>query len=244
MPRRLTDDDLEHRITRLLSNAARPLGAGMLQLLLSSQGIQVSMPTVGRRLLGLEHRGIVAKAGVNGRILTDHGLEYLEKAERQQQVRLSSEALAELLRRGSKDEIVEVLVARRAVERQAAELAARNASSEEIERLRSILAQQDTLVQSGELAIDEDIEFHVTIAAASHNSVLHALVSLLRNHYPWNELLPYIRSQVGGRLVVDHAAILGAIERRGSAAAAQAIDRHIQGLIRDVEAFWAVRFGH
>src|SRR5207245_10361070 len=62
--------------------------------------------------------------------------------------------------------------------------AATHAAPEEIAYLEAILRRQREKVRSGELAIEEDSEFHYTIARAAKNSVvlkvLDVLMDLLR----------------------------------------------------------------
>ncbi len=134
--------------------------------------------------------------------------------------------LASLLLRNS-TLLAELLEVRRMLEPPIAARAATHASVEEMTRLQEILHRQKEKVRRGELAIDDDSEFHYTIATAAKNrvvlKVLDVLMDLLRESRE--------RSlQVQGRLqksLAGHRRILDAIQRRDPAAAEAAMRQHI-----------------
>jgi len=47
-----------------------------------------------------------------------------------------------------------------------------------------------------------------------------------------------IRAKVGGRLVVDHEAIISAIQGRKPDQARRAMEQHLNKLISDVDRYW------
>jgi GntR family transcriptional regulator, transcriptional repressor for pyruvate dehydrogenase complex len=124
--------------------------------------------------------------------------------------------------------VAELLDVRKMLEPPLAARAATNASPEEIVDLENILRRQGAKVRRGELAIEEDSEFHYNIARAAKNSVvmkvLDVLIDLLRKTRE--------RSlQVGGRLrrsFAGHRQILRAIQRRDASAAETAMRHHLE----------------
>ena len=133
---------------------------------------------------------------------------------------------AAMLRR--REFVGELLEFRAMIEPVLAKRAAKNASAEDLERLQDIIRRQQEKVDRGEIAIDEDTEFHNTIAHAAKNevvlSVLEAFMDLLRESREHS-------LQVEGRLqksLEGHKQILHAIERRDSDAAEAAMRRHIE----------------
>src|SRR3990170_4245360 len=118
---------LEQAILKLIAQNKGPIGQGMLSLRLRKQGYSVSTPTIGRRLQVLEFEGMVQKVGVDGRVITDQGLQALGRWNYEAQLRSSGEALLETLKRGDKKHILDLLAARRVIECATAALAARNA---------------------------------------------------------------------------------------------------------------------
>jgi len=122
----------------------------------------------------------------------------------------------------------ELLDVRRMIEPPLAARAAIRVSPEEIAYLEDILRRQKEKVRRGELAIEEDSEFHYAIATATKNSVVLKVLDVLM------DLLRESRErtlQVPGRLqksFAGHRRILSAIKRRDAAAAEAAMQRHLE----------------
>jgi len=124
--------------------------------------------------------------------------------------------------------IGELLEFRAMIEPVLAKRAAWHASPEDLQRLEEIIRRQQEKVHRGELTIEEDTEFHNTIARAAKNevvlNVLDAFMDLLRESREQS-------LQVAGRLqksLEGHRQILHAIQRRDPAAAEAAMRRHIE----------------
>lgn len=130
-----------------------------------------------------------------------------------------------LQRRKSAAELLDV---RKIIEPPLAARAALNASAEELAEMADILRRQEERFRQGELAIEEDAEFHTSIAFAANNNVmlkvLDVLMDLLRN--------TRARSlQVDGRVqksLAGHKRILAALKKRDAAAAEGAMRRHVE----------------
>jgi len=129
---------------------------------------------------------------------------------------------------GRKLELVhELLEVRSMIEPHLAGRAARNAEREDINRLKNILDRQEDKVAREELAIEEDSEFHYTIARASKNSVILKVVDLMM------DILRESRErslQVDGRReksLAGHRRIFNAIRRRDAEGAEKAMRQHL-----------------
>jgi GntR family transcriptional regulator, transcriptional repressor for pyruvate dehydrogenase complex len=122
----------------------------------------------------------------------------------------------------------ELLDFRRMLEPPLAARAATHASNGEIAGMDEILRRQDKKVRNGELAVEEDTEFHYRIALASGNSVVLKVMDVVM------DLLRETRSrslQTEGRpqkSLAGHKRILAAMKRRDAAAAETAMRVHIQ----------------
>lgn len=122
----------------------------------------------------------------------------------------------------------ELLDFRRMLEPPLAARAATHASNGEIAGMDEILRRQDKKVRQGELAVEEDTEFHYRIALASGNSVVLKVMDVVM------DLLRETRSrslQTEGRpqkSLAGHKRILAAMKRRDAAAAETAMRVHIQ----------------
>ncbi|MGI9101600.1 MAG: FadR/GntR family transcriptional regulator [Terriglobales bacterium] len=124
----------------------------------------------------------------------------------------------------------ELLEVRKMIEPGLAARAARNATAEEIADMREILRRQKVKHDQGELSIEEDNEFHYTIALAADNSVVLKVLDVLM------DLLRDTRErslQVEGRpdkSLAGHQQILSAIEAQDAAAAETAMRQHIEAV--------------
>ncbi len=116
---------------------------------------------------------------------------------------------------------------RTTLEIRSAELAAKNADDEEIERIRKAHREFETVVAGGARGLDEDVTFHLEIAHASHSSVL---ISFLNMVTPDSlEISQRIGTTEWNwkRSLAEHVGILEAIEKRDPDAAAAAMKRHL-----------------
>jgi GntR family transcriptional repressor for pyruvate dehydrogenase complex len=124
--------------------------------------------------------------------------------------------------------VVELLDVRKMLEPPLASRAASHASASDIAELEDILRRQDEKLRHGDPAIEEDSEFHYTIAMASDNSVVLKILDVLM------DLLRETREralQVEGRpqkSIAGHRRILAAIKRHDTVTAELAMRRHIE----------------
>ena len=124
--------------------------------------------------------------------------------------------------------VIELIDVRRMIEPALAARAAANATEEELSRLEDILRRQTEKVRRGEPSIEEDTEFHYTIALAARNTVVLRVLDVLM------DLLHDSRArslQVKGRperSCAGHRRILRAIKRRDGPAAEAAVRKHLK----------------
>jgi len=124
--------------------------------------------------------------------------------------------------------IVELLDVRNMIEPPLAGRAALHCSRDEIADMEDILVRHEAKVRQGELGIEEDSEFHYSIALASNNSVVLKVVDVLM------DLLRETRErslQVEGRQersLAGHRRILSALKRGDAIAAEAAMRRHLR----------------
>lgn len=124
--------------------------------------------------------------------------------------------------------VSELLDFRKMLEPPLAARAASHASDEEIQEMEQVLSRQEEKLKRGELAVEEDSEFHYSVAMASENSVVLKVLDVLM------DLLRDTRErslQVEGRpqkSLAGHRRVLAAIKRRDPAGAEIAMRRHIQ----------------
>jgi GntR family transcriptional repressor for pyruvate dehydrogenase complex len=142
---------------------------------------------------------------------------------------LFAEALAVQLELAEID-VDEILAAQAAVEGLAAELAAQHASKTEIVRLKALVAEAQSSLEDLDAFTRSSLRFHLAVAEASHNRVLHyQLVSL--QHVSWPKRNRTLTRAVAQRVLDAHGEIVAAIERRDAAKARHLMEAHV-GMIR------------
>jgi len=127
-------------------------------------------------------------------------------------------------------QVSELLDFRKMLEPPLAARAATHASDEEVAEMEEILRRQEEKLRLGRLAIEEDSEFHYSVAMASGNSVVLKVLDILM------DLLRETRErslQLDGRpakSLAGHRRILAAIKRHDGEAAKAAMRRHIEDI--------------
>jgi GntR family transcriptional regulator, transcriptional repressor for pyruvate dehydrogenase complex len=120
---------------------------------------------------------------------------------------------------------------RRMLEMPSARLAAQHRSTEELEALRQIIAEERTLSHDDPRVPELDTRFHSLISQASGNRVVAAFVIALHEvTEPAHQL--HLDAEVGKGTFQQHLAIVQAIERRDPAAAEAAMGVHLEYLER------------
>lgn len=231
-------ETLEKEILLMLKDSTQPAGCGSLCTALQMKGFRISEATTGRILRDFDNLGYTDKSGYQGRSLTTTGearLQELLQTERRQQL---GQELTQAVQGHTKEQLLEVLVARTAIEGALAELAAQKASPEDVAVLSSIVERQRTGVETDRVTADEDVAFHAELAKIAGNKTLAAAIGLIRQDHQLSPVLEIIRRKVGSKFYIDHKRIVEAIEHHDPVAAKNAMHRHINGLMQDVEKYW------
>jgi GntR family transcriptional regulator, transcriptional repressor for pyruvate dehydrogenase complex len=125
-----------------------------------------------------------------------------------------------------KHDIENLLEVRIALEGVAAANMALNGTDADIARLGALLARMKNSIDDKKQFAAYDLEFHVTIAKASGNTLLFDLISMIRNQLVRaldKLLLPHVRPVT----YKEHAAIVHAIERHDPEKARDAMYAHL-----------------
>ena len=147
-----------------------------------------------------------------------------------------------------RSQIEELIEARLVLESELAALAARRASPAEIEKLRAIVALMDSTAVDARRLLDADVDFHQTLARATHNRFLDSALSRVSTGV--RTLLTRdleLSAEVGVRrfgglqiAVAEHRAVVDALEQGDEIAARDAMIKvvarnrdHVLGLYTD-----------
>ncbi|GAA0317659.1 FadR/GntR family transcriptional regulator [Bacillus carboniphilus] len=123
---------------------------------------------------------------------------------------------------------MELVEARKILEKDIVTLAALRASKEQIEQLESIIEVMKLKLERGERPKKENLEFHQTIWEASQNRFLKEIVGTLFNFILDKESVLNYQRNVSKNFLRDHKAIYEAIKNRSPQEAAEAMDLHHQ----------------
>jgi GntR family transcriptional repressor for pyruvate dehydrogenase complex len=126
-----------------------------------------------------------------------------------------------------KHDIENLLEVRIALEGIAAANVARDGTETDIARLATLLAKMKSAVKDKKQFAALDLEFHVTLAKASGNSLLFDLISMIRNQLV-TALDKLLLPQVRPLTYKEHAAIVDAIQHRDADRARDAMHTHLQ----------------
>jgi len=226
----------------LLDRADEPIGSSRLAEAFRQADIPVAEATAGRYLRHLDERGFTeAKNTTRGRVITDAGRQRLRQLLLR---RRQDEHGARLWRAVNTTEIadlIDLLHVRRAVETEAARLAAARATDEERARICALTDSHVDEAGEGRDTIEPSLHFHRLMAEASHNRMLVAVARLLLDpaNEPLEKLLGSISLDTGATLdlALDHRRLAEAVRAHDELAAETAMRAHMDKLIREVEAY-------
>lgn len=132
----------------------------------------------------------------------------------------------------------ELLDARLHIESAVAELAAKNATEEDIERLNSALKgmEYDLRKEDIESYINKDVQFHLLIAESSKNRVLMKIVEIIREILRQFIAKFFLSMPATVHNSMEyHKSIYGAIKAHDSSAARRHMEDHINSLINRID---------
>jgi GntR family transcriptional repressor for pyruvate dehydrogenase complex len=138
------------------------------------------------------------------------------------------------------DDILSVMELRLGVEIESAGLAAERASRNQIKAISSALDSIERAAQAGRSAVDEDLEFHRSIAEATGNPEFPRFLQFIGRHLIPRRTVSGLPERMGGEraylalIQEEHRRIYQAIESRDAKGAREAMRRH---LMRSLERY-------
>lgn len=229
-------------ILLILEDKVEPIGSGLLSQHLQEKGYELSEATVGRVLSSMDRQKLTQKIQFQGRVISDEGRKKLDKLRNQHQRETYGNRFIETLESRNKEDIIEILVARKAIERELARLAAINATEADILKMEEVLLEHQKYTVEQKLSEEHDIKFHKLLGLSAKNKVLTAALDLIRHDERLSPILDYIRREEGEKLTLDHSEIVQAIKQHDPEQAEQAMVNHVQSLIEDISKFWNKKF--
>jgi GntR family L-lactate dehydrogenase operon transcriptional regulator len=222
----------------LLDEQTEPLGSPRLVAQFHAEHIDVAEATAGRFLRAMDERGLTMRVGRQGRLITERGRQRLQHLLLVERLDLRSSELVRILSASDAEELIEILHLRRAVEGEAARLAALRATADERRRLRAFASQHQEHVQAEADGKPDALNFHLEVANAAHSSVVKATIELLIQppNDPFMTILDIITIESGAQFAFasEHGTVADAIIARDATGAEEAMRRHIDAMIEMV----------
>ncbi len=236
--------ELELDVLTALDSSERPLGACVLHTRLGDKH-HIGQATIGRLLLEMDTRGLTTRHSYAGRTITSTGRAYLDHISGTATFMREQDLLFQTLTAQDAKTLFAVLEVRYGFEGYCAFLAAKRATDDDIECLRSILRQDEQAFARGESGDCEDALFHEAVARAAHNPILEHTVRLVRQASAFAPIIAAIlRSRLSeGDKYPDLYDILDRIEKRDPDGARDKMCVHIDKMRLELEAFLARREG-
>ena len=234
--------DKEYEILSIIESIEGPVGSGVISQQISRDYDSFSEATIGRILRRLDKKGLTEKEPYRGRILSEKGKVILKEYRLDRKMKNEIDKFLDLTKVERRQELLDMLIARRAIEREVVRLATEKISRIEFEKLKEIIKRHHTDFEKGESYGQGDKNFHLMLAEIAGNSFLEASLKMIRNNEDYSPALEQMRTIVGSKIVWDHNQILKAIESGDPDRAEEAMVEHIENIINDIKVYWETDF--
>jgi GntR family transcriptional repressor for pyruvate dehydrogenase complex len=131
-----------------------------------------------------------------------------------------------------KHDIEDLMQVRIALESVTAASAARRSSEEDLAKLQLLLTKMDAAVNDERRFAALDLEFHVTLAAASENFLIFDLVSMIRGQLAKALSRVLLLPNARPLTLKEHVVIVNALRRRDPEAASEAMRHHLEAALK------------
>lgn len=217
--RRSLSDDIIDQLVDLIARDELSPGQRLPSERALSQQLGVGRASLREALRSLAVMGIVEGRVGEGTFVTKDSAKYLEKS----------------LRWGlllDPKEVSDLIETRTLLETQTASFAASRAVPQDLQRIQTTLTSLEECLDDADLFLEQDLAFHLAIASASRNRMLHHLLQLTRQHLQaWiiqSLESPTISSDERARLSLQqHQVIYASIEARDPDRAAASMKEHL-----------------
>lgn len=229
--------EYNREVTQVLSaikEAGGPVGATYLATVLP-----IPPATIGRMMQKLEQEGMLIKVSNKGRQLTDQGAAYLAAHEQREEKLHTANKLIHMVEGSSQTQLLEVLEIRRFLEGRSAELAAQNATPEQIKELDNIMLEYLVEMRHDGLGNEQNLRLHLNVAKISGNRTIYQILNLLlTNENAYTKFSSASMLDIKHEQLEHHENIVSAIKNHDGKGAKLAMERHIDQVISDILNYW------
>jgi GntR family L-lactate dehydrogenase operon transcriptional regulator len=226
----------EAAVLEAIAQADGPIGCRQITSQLRTRGFGLSESTVSRLLRKLDGRDLTRPANAKGRVLTAAGRRQLDELTATRRWHTTDYLDVRTIQ-----DLLDLLLARRAIERETARAAAVRIADSDLEQLRALVEGQRDAIAGGGVPREVATRFHRTIAAASGNKLLVVMADLAFD--PALDAVAAVLDVIVGShssesvSIPEHLKIVEALAARDPERAERAMLEHVDRLIAEVEAF-------
>ncbi len=228
-------EKIEKMILSYLKESDKPQGAGSLCSFLKGEGIVLGQATVGRLIRKMEEEGLLEKTTAKGRRLSQKGEEHLQNLILLDEKKASLRYFGQFFLAEDGTYLRDILVARRALESEAAALAAENATEEDLRNIEKSLEEMELLLSKKKSMAVTDVAFHLAITKASKNKIIESAMKVIRHGGQDSPLVENIRNKAGSIIGYDHKEIYLAIKNKDKEKARNLMKEHLDNIIKDLD---------
>ncbi len=212
-------ETIVQRFHTMIQEGALVHGAKLPAERVLAEQLKVGRSSVREAIRTLELQGLVVSKHGSGTFINTQSLE----------------AVATLMtsNRGAGDpsaaerQLRDIFEVRHLLEPQLAALAAQRATPEDVERLATILEEQQRQIMEGETGVDADTEFHFALATATHNTALVKVVSAVEDVLRQSRDQSLQQPGRPERSLASHHQILEMVQARDAIGAREAMEHHL-----------------
>ncbi len=229
-------EESEYHVLRVIAESDGPVGCARLRSALRGVGWPVSEAKSGRLLRHLDEAGFTRTlATKGGRVLLPAGRARLRDLERLRTTRKRHDEILRTVALKDLTSLCDLLIARRALERETARLAATRASVLELDQLEALVARHNAALANGEAAeLSLGIEIHGMVARLAGNRMIASMLDLILHQVSLWDLEAAILHARRATSPHDHYQLLEALRRHDAAAAEAAMAAHIDRILDEV----------
>jgi len=222
-----TSDVLARELRRQILSGALPAGASLPpeRDLVAQTGLSRSSVREALRILETESLVTTKPGRFGGSVASQPGDESLGRS------------LSHFVH-GRGISLHDLMQTREAVEPSLAALAAENRTDEELQQLVAITQRVEAAFADVPLFLHENVNWHLAIAAASHNDLLRAILASIANMvYKATAIENFATEEVRKQVVQAHRRILEGIEKKDAEMARRRMGRHLAAVAAAFQAF-------
>jgi GntR family transcriptional repressor for pyruvate dehydrogenase complex len=210
-------DEVYDQLISLISNGKLKPGEKLPPERDLARDLKVSRQSIREALKKAESKGLIKVRQGEGTVILSAASDFLE-----------SPFL--MMMKEEVGKIYEFIEIRKLIETWCAEKAAEFTTAKELKKMEKALSEMERLIDSREILGKPDIDFHIAIAEASHNTLMvHMMTTIKQIFFSMFKISNFTRRPGKNKILIkQHQDIYEAIKSRNPKLAGQKMESHLQ----------------